>query len=53
MCVCTLDDKENSLFKHDQFLRSFQVFKSYTAAINGNERYKIKTLERALETGRV
>ena len=28
-----VDDKENSVFKHDRFLMSFQVFRSYTATI--------------------
>ena len=28
-----IDDNENSVFKHDRFLTSFQVFKSYIATI--------------------
>ena len=28
-----LDDIENSVFKYDQFMMSFQVFKSYTVTI--------------------
>ena len=31
--VRKVDDNENSVFKHDRFLMSFQVFKSYTATI--------------------
>ena len=28
-----VDDNENSVFKHDRFLMSFQVFKSYTGHV--------------------
>ena len=31
--VRIVDDNENSVFKHDRFLMSFQVFKSYIATI--------------------
>ena len=31
--VRKVDDKENSVFKHDWFPKSCQVFKSYTATI--------------------
>ena len=37
-----VDDNENSVFKHDQFLMSFQVFKSYMATIL--DRYICQTL---------
>ena len=43
-----VDDNENSVFKHDRFLMSFQVFKSYIATIryhNGSD-VRFKHLKR-------
>ena len=45
-----VDDNGNSVFKHDRFLMSFQVFKSYIATIIRQPEYEKIEVEKPLRT---